>query len=193
MPRRPPVRSLIASLIVEAFQAEESAASHCGREADRLGSAAPALSMRSVSDHARQAMSTLAPLSRTRTDGETELAATGKGLGRMLAGVREVSADMMLSSEKAYRSTLLGIHHSMITILLLEDAAVEAEDQDLADFCAEWLAERTRRIADCERDLAWFAQNPERALRRALPPFVKRLQRAVPLPEVLRERTDHVA
>ncbi len=43
------------------------------------------------------------------------------------------------------------------------------------------------------RDLAWFAANPERALGRAMPPFLKRLQRVVPLPEVLRERANHMA
>jgi hypothetical protein len=147
--------------------------------------------MRAVSEHARHSMSGLLPFARTRGDG-AEVAA-GNRLGRLLSDVRTLGTDMMLSSEKSYRGTLLGIHHGILTFLLLEDAATAAGDQDLADFCASWLGERTKLIAEAERDLAWFAANPERAMRRALPPFVKRLQRAVPLPEVLRERAGGIA
>lgn len=191
MPKAAPVRSLISSLLVEAFQAEESAASHCGREADRLGSAPPGLSMRAISEHARRALSDLPTLARTRGVGADAVAA--RRLGKLFSDVREISVDIMLSSEKAYRGTLLGVHHCMSVMLLLEDAAVAAEDQDLADFVTAWLSERTRLVADVQRDLSWFAANPERALARALPPFVRRLQKAVPLPEVLRERAGSVA
>lgn len=200
MPNRAPVRSLIAVLLAEAFQAERAVRSHCGREADRLGSTPPGWSMRAVANRAQRALRDLRPLARERENnnnkengGQGQAAALAARIGRLVTDVRELSADIRVSTEKSYRATLLEIHQSSVAFLLLEDAAVAAGDQELADYCHRWLADRTRLIADAERDLAWFAANPERALGRAMPPFLKRLQRAVPLPEVLRERAEHTA
>jgi hypothetical protein len=192
MPNRAPVRSLIAVLLVEAAQAERNVRSHCGREADRLGSTPPGWSMRAVANRAQRALRDLRPLAEGRSDGsgpgEVPLS---RRIGRMLSEVRELGADIRLSTEKSYRATLLEIHQAAVAFLLLEDAAVAAGDQELADYCHRWLADRTRLIGDVERDLAWFAANPERALGRAMPPFLKRLQRVIPLPEVLRESINH--
>jgi hypothetical protein len=147
--------------------------------------------MRAVANRAQRALRDLRPLAEGR--GQLEAPALGARIGRMLSDVRELGGDLRVSTEKAYRATLLEIHQSSVAFLLLEDAAVAAGDQELADYCHRWLADRARVIGDVERDLAWFAQNPERALSRAMPPFVLRLQRAIPLPEVLRERAEHVA
>jgi hypothetical protein len=186
-PTRP---SLISVLMPEALQAEDSAASHCGREAERLGSAPPGISMRAVAEHAGRAGVALPALARTRGH---EAAPAATRIGRLFSDVRDFGADLMVSSEKSYRGTLLGLHHGLGVFLLLEDAAVAVGDQALADFCTAWLSERTRLVADVERDLAWFAANPVRALRRAMPPIVTKLQRVVPLPDVLRSRIDNVA
>ena len=199
MHRRAPVRSLIAVLLVEALQAERTVRSHCSREADRLGSTPPGWSMRAVANRAQRALRDLRPLVRERGEGHGgrddggETVALGARIGRLLADVRELGADISVSTEKSYRATLLEIHHAAVAFLLLEDAAVVAGDRELADYCHRWRADRTRLISDAERDLAWFAANPERALGRAMPAFLRRLQRAVPLPEVLRESAKHVA
>jgi|GEM_PF-1465695 len=197
MPNRAPVRSLIAVLLVEAAQAERTVRSHCGREADRLGSTPPGWSMRAVANRAQRALRDLRPLARERQDeengGQGQAATLAARIGRLLTDIRELSAEIRVSTEKSYRATLLEIHQSAVAFLLLEDAAVAAGDQELADYCHRWLADRTRLIADAERDLAWFAANPERALGRAMPPFLRRLQRVVPLPEVLRERAEPTA
>jgi hypothetical protein len=197
MKSRAPVRSLIALLLVEASRAERTVRSHCSREADRLGSTPPGWSMRAVANRAHRALRDLRPLAVERGDGEGagrgDTVALGARLGRLLADVRKMGADLRLSNEKSYRATLLEIHQAAVAFLLLEDAAVAAGDQELADYCHRWLADRTRLIGDVERDLAWFAANPERALGRAMPLLLLRLQRAVPLPEVLRERAERVA
>ncbi len=189
---RAPVRSLIAVLLAEACQAERVVRAHCGREADRLGSTPPGWSMRAVANRARRATRDLRPLVRERSAvGPTD--GVGTRIARLLATVRELGADLRVSAEKSYRATLLEIHQATVAFLLLEDAAVAAGDQELSDYCHRWIADRTRLIADVERDLAWFAANPERALERAKPPLLLRLQRAVPLPDVLRERPHRVA
>jgi hypothetical protein len=190
MPKPTRAPSLISVLLPEAFQAEDSAASHASREAARLASVPPGLAMRAVAEHARTTRAALPELARSR--GEDAGAATSR-IGRLFSDVRELGADLMLSSEKSFRGTLLGLHHGLGVFLLLEDAAIAAGDQKLEDFCRAWLSERTRLVTDIERDLAWFAANPERALRRAVPPLVTKLQRVMPLPEVLRSRVDHVA
>ncbi|MDB4934664.1 MAG: hypothetical protein JWP87_1636 [Labilithrix sp.] len=182
--------SLTTILLPEALQAEESAASHAGREAGRLGNAPPGLSMRAVAEHARSTRAALPALARARG---VDAGNGATRIGRLFSDVREIGTDWMLSSEKSYRSTLLGMHHGVGVFLLLEDAAIATGDQALEDVCALWLAERSRLVGDVERDLAWFAANPVQAMRRALPPLVTKLQKAVPLPEVLRSRVDHVA
>ena len=194
MPSRAPVRSLIAVLLVEAAQAERTVRSHCGREADRLGSTPPGWSMRAVANRAQRALRDLRPLAQGRSEGlGREDVPFSRRIGRMISDVRELGADILVSTEKSYRATLLEIHQAAVAFLLLEDAAVAAGDEELADYCHRWLAERTRLIGDAERDLAWFAANPERALGRAMPPLMNRLRRAVPLPGVLRDRAEHLA
>ena len=194
MLHRAPVRSLITVLLAEAFEAERTVCSHCGREADRLGSTPPGWSMRAVSNRAARALRDLRPLAEERTGGDrSDTLALGRRLARVLAHVRELGADLRVSTEKSYRATLLEIHQASVAFLLLEDAALAVRDLELSDYCHRWIADRTRLIGDVERDLAWFAENPERALGRAMPPLLVRLQRAVPLPEVLREQADRVA
>lgn len=194
MPNRAPVRTLITVLLAEAFEAERIVRSHCGREADRLGSTPPGWSMRAVSNRATRALRDLRPLVQERTGCDTsDVVSFGRRIARVFADVRELGADLRLSTEKSYRATLLEIHQASVAFLLLEEAALAVGDLELSDYCHRWVADRTRLIGDVERDLAWFAANPERALGRAKPPLLMRLQRAVPLPEVLREHAERVA
>ncbi len=165
--------TLIANLFPEAFQTEESALTHAGREAERLGATPPGRSMRELSEHARRVMPELLRLAEARGH---RPARRGKMLGRMFSNVRTLGADLLISTEKSYRGTILGAHHGVGTFLLLEDVAIASGDQELADFCAAWLSERKKLVEDAEGDLAWFAAHPEIATSRAKPPMVAKLR-----------------
>ena len=184
MSKRTP-SSLVAVLFPEAFQAEESAVSHCSREAERLGDVPPGLAIRATAEHAKLTLPRLRELAVARG---LRAAPAGMAIGRLFSNVRDFGTDVVLSQEKSYRGTLLGVHHCVDTFLLLEDAAIAAADQALADFCHAWIAERTRLGAEVERDLEWFAANPNAALKRAVPAFVRRVSRSLPLPAALRSR-----
>jgi hypothetical protein len=166
--------SLVSVLLPEAFQSEESAVTHCAREAERYASAPPGIAMRAVSAHAARTLRELRELAEGRGEKDA-YAGIAAGLG--LSNLRSYAVDLLLSAEKSYRGTLLGVRHGMSTFLLLEDAAVAGGDQRLADFCRAWLAERTALVEGVERDLAWFAVHPDVALARAKPAFVAKLTR----------------
>jgi hypothetical protein len=151
---------LIHALFPEAFQSEDSANVHPAREARRLGSVAPSAPMLGVSAHARASLTQLDRLARARGYAGRS---TGRVLGRVFSAVRDLTTDLMMSAEKSYRGTILGLHHGMGVFLLLEDAAIAEGDQELADFCGRWIETRSKLIADAERELAWFAQHPRAA------------------------------
>jgi hypothetical protein len=182
MPKRTP-SSLVAVLLPEVFQAEQSVATHCGREAARLGNVSAGLAMRAISNHAKLALPRLRELAVARGQ---DLARGRTTIGRLLSNMRDLGGDVVISQEKSYRGALLGIHHGVDAVLLLEDTAVAGSDQALADFCGRWLRERTRLVGEVERDIAWFASNPDEALRRAMPAFVRMVSRSLAAPAALR-------
>jgi hypothetical protein len=155
---------LIRTLLPEAFQSEDSANVHPAREARRLGGVAPTAPMLAVSAHARASITQLERLARARG---YEGRRAGRIIGRIFSAVRDLTTDVMMSAEKSYRGTILGLHHGMGVFLLLEDAAIAEGDQELADFCSRWIDTRSKLIADAERELAWFAQHPRAATVRA--------------------------
>jgi hypothetical protein len=159
--------NLIAMLWPEVFQAEQSARSHSGREAKRFGHTPPASAMRAVADHAAASLVALRPLAARHG---YEASTVGRILGQAISVVRTASTDLLVSSEKSYRATVLGVHHGIGVFALLEDAATACGDQPLADLCRAWLAERRALCATAEDALAWFAENPGRAMRRASAP-----------------------
>jgi len=155
---------LVRVLFPEAFQTEESANVHPAREARRLGPTGPADVMLRISAHARHSVVELDRLARARGHAGYR---SGRILGRIFSAVRDLTTDLMMSTEKSYRATLLGLHHGRGVFLLLEDAAIEHGDQALADFCRDWMQKRNALIAEAERELAWFARNPVAASGRA--------------------------
>ncbi len=154
---------LIDRLWPEVFQTEESARSHPAREAKRLGNSPPAFAMRAVAAHAAQSLSRWQRLAADRGHEPSRL---GRGLGNAFSIVRALGSDLLMSREKSYRATVLGIHHGIGVFALLEDAATASGDQRLADSCAAWLAERRALCATAEEALAWFAEHPALALSR---------------------------
>lgn len=157
---------LVKILLPEACQTEQSAKTHCAREAKRLGSSPPGLAMTRASNHAASKLRVLEKLAEAR--GVTVGRGVGNTVGRVFSVLRRMSSDLFGSEEKSYRATILGMQHGRGVFLLLEDAAVASGDQELADFCAELLVQRDPIVAEAERDLAWFAENEKVALTRAV-------------------------
>lgn len=164
--------TLISNLFPEIFQTEESAILHCAREARRLGATPAGQAMREVSEHARRVMPALQRLAEARGH---RPARGGKIIGRLFSNLRTFGADLLLSMEKSYRGTLLGAQHGVGAFLLLEDAAIESGDQELADFCAGWIAERKPLLENVEVQLSWFAAHADVALSRPTSSVVGRL------------------
>lgn len=167
--RAPP--SLVTTLLPELFQTEQSAILHPTREAKRLGDCPPATAMRAVARHAREALPRFRALAEARGDAVTE---AGTALGRLFSAVREFGVDLLLSSEKSYRGTLLGIHHGVGLVRLLGHAAGAEGDAELEATCHAWLTERAALVDAVERELAWFAKEPAVATSRARTPRGRR-------------------
>jgi hypothetical protein len=155
---------LVAVLLPEVFQTEESALLHPTREANRLAGTPPAAAMLAVAEHAKESLGALRRLVEERGQPGAK---AGTTLGRIFSVVRDFGTDLFLSSEKSYRATILGVRHGIGVFLFLEDAAIASGDQQLADYCAEWLAVRTKLAERIEHELAWFAEHPEVAMTRA--------------------------
>ena len=154
-------RDLLESLFIEVFQAEESARVHPKREAKRLGLCPPAAAMLRISEHGSESLRRLKELAQARG---LQRQTMGTVIGHLLSDVRTFGTDLFLTPDKTYRGTLMGIHHGIGAMLLLEDVAIERGDQELADFCSSWVVTR-RELTDIAEDaLAWFAQNSDAAL-----------------------------
>jgi hypothetical protein len=88
-------------------------------------------------------------------------------VGHLFSLTRDGFADFVLTSEKSYRGTLLGIHHGYDLISLFGRAAREEGDEELASWCDAWVKERGELIAAANDALQWFAQNPGIAMSNA--------------------------
>lgn len=154
-------KSLVDTLFGEVFQTERSAARHCAIEAERLAGEPPAAPMRAVAEHAERAEVALHEHARRRG---TQESALGKAVGTAFSVMRDDLADLMLTTEKSYRGTLLGMRHGVDLITLFAEAATSENDAALAAWARQWLRERSELIDACARELTWFARHPERAL-----------------------------
>lgn len=155
-----PRRAWLNLLVHELFQTEQSALEHPQIEADRLGDVPPARALREVAVHATRALAELPPLMR-RSD--LVVSRGGKLVGSMFSRVRDCFADLMLSREKSYRATLLGMRHGVDLVELVATLARSDGDLELADWCDLWLARRRPLVEAAAGELVWFAEHPERA------------------------------
>jgi hypothetical protein len=154
-------RRLIATLLREFFQTENSARWHPTREAERLGDVVPARAMAAIARHATAALEQLPAVAAARG---LPTSAGGLTAGRLFSAVRDKALDLFLTTEKSYRGTLLGLRHGVDLAKLLRETAEAAGDRDLAAFCDRWLAKRVPLLADAAGQLAWFGERPARAL-----------------------------
>lgn len=152
-----PEHAWLASLIRELFQTETSARIHPIVEADRLGEVPPAHALRAVAGHAAEALEQLPPLV-VRL--ELPVSHAGKALGAALSSLRDHFIDLLVNTEKSYRGTLIGMHHGVDLVELVQYAAREQGEDALAEWCAAWLERRRPLVAAAASQLAWFAANP---------------------------------
>jgi hypothetical protein len=152
--------AFLSNLVRELFQTEQSAKTHPLVEAERLGDIPPAHALRAVSAHAEVVLAELPSLMRARS---LPVSAGGRATGKMFSVVRDHFADVMLSTEKSYRGTLLGMHHGIDLVELIHHVAIADGDPELALWCARWLDTRKPLVEDAIRATAWFAAHPTRA------------------------------
>lgn len=153
-------RHLLHTLFAELFQAEQSASLHCRREGDRLGDCPLGSVMRALGAHATADLPRLQTLARERG---LELTEAGGMMGRMFSGVRELVADHVLSAERSYRMTVLGVRHGVDLMRLVRALAEQLGDRGLQQFCDSWLATRVLLVEDAGHRVRWFAEHPSRA------------------------------
>ncbi len=155
-------QKLFQNLGRELFQTERSAALHCRREADRLGSAPPAQALRAVAEHADEVLRELPDLAARSSIPESK---SGAIVGRIFSEIRDKIADRIIESERSYRGTLLGARHGIDVMHMLACVANERGDERLERFCSAWLERRPALVERAANELSWFARNPEVATR----------------------------
>lgn len=164
------LQKLRTKLCRELAQSEQSARLHPRREARRLGKVPPAAALRAIADHADQLRPRFDALLR---DEQPVGLRVGRLIGRLFSALRQGLFDRMIDTERSFRGTLLGLRHGIDTTRLLREVAARLDDVYLVAFCDELLARRLPLIARAEATLAWFADQPSRALqsgmRQALP------------------------
>jgi hypothetical protein len=160
------LEKLRAKLCRELAQSEHSADVHTRREARRLGDVPPARALLALGEHARQ--------QRLRFDALAGKRQPQRGLqiaravGEVFSTLRNLVFDRMIDTERSYRGTLLGFRHGVDVTRLLREVAVRLGDDRLRQFCDEWLEQRIALVHDAERQLAWFAEVPARAIKSGL-------------------------
>lgn len=135
---------------------------HARREARRLGDIAPAHALTAIAEHAAALRPRFeALMARRRVEGIR----TGRGFGAVFSAIRNAVADRLIDVERSYRGTLLGVRHGIDVARLLREVALREHDAHLVRFCDELLLERLALLEGAEQALAWFADEPARALR----------------------------
>jgi len=150
----------LANLVRELFQTEQSAKVHPRIEAERLGDVPPSQVLLAIAAHAESALAELPPLViRHNLPNSTG----GKLVGAAFSSLRDHFVDLLLSSERSYRGTLLGMRHGIDLVELVQYVAREEGDTSLTQWCATWLEKRRPLVEAAAGELAWFAANPDRA------------------------------
>lgn len=150
----------LSTLVHELFQTEQSARLHPIVEADRLGDVPPSQPLRAVAAHATEALAELPPIVQRY---DLPVSSGGRAIGAAFSQIRDHLADLLLSAEKSYRGTLLGMRHGVDVVELVQYTAREDGDEALANWCATWLERRRPLVEAAARELEWFARHPERA------------------------------
>jgi len=95
-------------------------------------------------------------------------ALVGRKVGETFSALRTLLFDRLIDVERSYRGTLLGFHHGLAVGRLLRDVAERLGDREMVAVCEQWLREREALVDVAERELRWFAEMPDQALRSGL-------------------------
>ena len=155
------LRRLREKLCRELAQSEHDAVIQCAREAARLRACPPAEKLRAIAAHAEHLRPRLDAL---LIPGQPIGIRVGRLVGEAFSGLRHFFFDRMLSAERSYRATLLGLQHGIDAARLLRDVARREELIRLFRFCDDLIAEREVLVREAERALVWFAEHPEIAM-----------------------------
>lgn len=169
--RRQDTRTLLAAMVRELFQTEQSAKTHPVTEADRLGDVPPAYALRAVAHHAETALSELPTITKHE---DLPVSDGGRGVGALFAALRERFADLTLNEEQSYRATLVGMRHGLDLVESIRHVARVEGDDALVAWCGAWLDRRRVLVDSVASELAWFSRHPDCALRPAMSGAVAR-------------------
>jgi hypothetical protein len=162
----------------ELAQSELDAAVHTRREAERLGEGPHAVALLEISAHATSLRPRLDALLIPRQPFGVR---AGRAVGHTFSTLRHLIFDRMISAERSYRGTLLGLWHGVDTARLLRAVAWHAHEIRLHRFCDDLIAQREPLIRQAEDALRWFASHPDLAL-------AKRVRTSAPARPMLEDR-----
>jgi hypothetical protein len=149
------LHELRTKLCRELAQSEHDAQLHPRREARRLGDIPPAHALVAIAEHADEVRPRLEALLVKRAPKGRHL---GRAVGKAFSGIRHAIVDRLISNERSYRATLLGLRHGVDCARLLREVALCDGDYHLVRFCDELLLDRLALIERAEQALAYFAE-----------------------------------
>lgn len=153
---------LRTKLCRELAQSERSADVHTRREARRLGDAPPAHALLALGAHARAEKARFDALAcKRQAESGLQLA---RAVGGLFSTLRHVLFDRLIDTERSYRGTLLGFRHGLDIARLLREVSLRLGDDHLVGFIDDWMPRRLELLHVAERELAWFAEVPARAV-----------------------------
>jgi hypothetical protein len=155
------LKRLREKLCRELAQSEHDAVIQTTREASRLNMCPPAEKLRAIAAHAEHLRPRLDAL---MVPDQPVGIRVGRVVGEVFSGLRHFLFDRLLSTERSYRATLLGLRHGIDVAWLLRDVARREEHIRLFRFCDDLIAEREVLVREAERALVWFAEHPQIAL-----------------------------
>jgi len=148
-------------LVRELLQTERSAQLHCANEAGRLGNTPPAEALRACARHAERVAVEVRALAREEHVPGWQL---GRSLGRFLAATRDRVLDRLIPEDLSYRTTLLGLHHGIGVVRMLQHVADASGKVEVGGFCTRWLEERVPLVEGVTRAMTWLALHPTVAI-----------------------------
>ncbi|MDQ3334825.1 MAG: hypothetical protein M4D80_06680 [Myxococcota bacterium] len=156
------LHKLCTKLCRELAQSEHSAVVHPQREAKRLGDVSPAHALLAIAEHAKALRPRFEALMVKRQPKGIKV---GRVFGEIFSVIRQLIADRVIDAERSYRGTLLGLRHGIDVVRLLREVSLREHDTHLLRFCDDFLVERVALMEGAEQALAWFAEQPSRAIR----------------------------
>ena len=145
----------------ELAQSEYDAVIHSRREASRYGAEPPAQVLRTIAAHAVEVKPRLDEM----WAGQSVGIGAAHVVGELFSSMRHFAFDWLIDAERSYRATILGLRHGLGVAVLLREVLIQQRDRSAQQVCADLVEVRTRLVCDAERELRWFAEHPDAALR----------------------------